>query len=210
MRRLFAAATLALLALPLLVTTTLAGGWASAVLDDDDQAPTAGQTVTVGFTLLQHAKEPTSWPTASITFTKAGSSEKLTFAAKPAGKVGHYVAEIKLPSEGSWAMQVTTQELHVETVLKPLAVKAAPAAAAPAAPAAAAAAQPAANPVAQPAPVAPAAPATPASAPVQTGSTTNLILLAVALAIAGLLGAGLLVMRRSSNLGRREGSVPGR
>lgn len=207
MRRLLAAATLALLALPLLVGTTLAGGWASAVLDDDRQEPTAGQTVTVGFTLLQHAQTPVSWPTASITFTKAGSGEKLVFAAKPAGRIGHYVAEVKLPREGSWAMQVTTPELHVETVLKPLAVKSAPAAAAPVAPAAV---QPAAIPVAQPAPVAPAAPATPPTTPVQQGSSTNLTLVALAVAIAGIVGAGLVVSRRNGNLGRREGTIPGR
>lgn len=213
MRRLFSGTALALIALVLLSGTTFAGGWASAVLDDDNQEATAGHTATVGFTLFQHAKTRVSWPTARIAFTKQGSTEAAVFAAKATGPTGHYTADVKLPSAGSWSMRIETEELQVDTVLRPIAVKAPAVAAAPVAPAAVAQpapARPAAPPqapVAQPAAVAP----TTTSVPIQPApSSTVRVLLVLALLIAGMVGAGLLVGRRNGRLGRRGGTIAGR
>ena len=108
MRNRAATATLSALALTLLLATgALAGGWANAVMDtppDDPGGP--NQPITIGFTLLQHGVTPVDWGTAQVVLTNAETGESVTVEAQPEGAVGHWVAEISVPAEGTWSYEV--------------------------------------------------------------------------------------------------------
>jgi hypothetical protein len=164
MRRPPFATALAFTAMVLLTATAVAGGWATIVLDDTNGPPTAGQPTTLGFTMWQHARTKVSWPKATITFRRDGSSQAVVVDARPQGPTGHYVADVTLPTAGDWTMTMTS-DLVIDTTFQPLTVAAVPPAVG-----APAVVQPAA-PVAAPAAVAPAAPA--ALAPAASNPTTS-------------------------------------
>ncbi|MEP6470151.1 MAG: hypothetical protein ABJC24_10305 [Chloroflexota bacterium] len=87
--------------------TTLAGGWANAIMDsppDDPGGP--NQPITIGFTLLQHGVAPVDWGTAQVVLTNEATGQSVTVDAAPQGKVGHWVAEISVPAEGTWSYEV--------------------------------------------------------------------------------------------------------
>jgi hypothetical protein len=106
-RRLALAASFASILSLVLAATAFAGGWANAVMDtppDDPAGP--NEPVTLGFTLMQHGVTPVDWGNPQILLTNADTGEQITVAAHPDGAVGHWVAEVTLPSTGSWAYEV--------------------------------------------------------------------------------------------------------
>jgi hypothetical protein len=100
----------------------LAGGWATATLDEPVDEFDAGTPTTIGFTLLQHGETPTDWTTTFVEATNHETGETLRFDATPAGEVGHWTAEITLPSPGTWDWQIQTEELFIESSFTPLTV----------------------------------------------------------------------------------------
>ena len=101
-----AAATSSLLTL-LLAATALAGGWANAVMDTPpDDPPGPNQSVTLGFTLMQHGVTPVDWGSAQIVLTNADTGEQVVATARPQGATGHWVADVTLPTSGSWSYEV--------------------------------------------------------------------------------------------------------
>ena len=91
----------------LLASTAFAGGWANAIMDappDDPGGP--NQPITIGFTLLQHGVTPVDWGPTQIVLTNAESGESVTFDAQPQGAVGHWVAEVSVPADGTWTYLV--------------------------------------------------------------------------------------------------------
>jgi hypothetical protein len=115
MRHRFPMATLIALAATLLLAgTALAGGWANAIMDEGPQdPPTAGEPITIGFTLLQHGVTPVDHGTARVTVRNAATGEELTVAARQEGASGHWIAVITFPSDGTWRYEVTTPDLLV-------------------------------------------------------------------------------------------------
>jgi hypothetical protein len=115
MRHRAIAAVLSAIALTLMMATSaLAGGWAEAVMDtppDDPGGP--GQPITIGFTLLQHGVTPVDWGTTQVVLTNDATGKSVTFNARPQGAVGHWVAEISVPAEGTWAYEVR-HDLEIE------------------------------------------------------------------------------------------------
>jgi hypothetical protein len=113
MRKLLAAAVLTLTVLGV-AAPAAAGGWAVTTLDPLAAAPAAGEPFDVGFTVRQHGRTPVSMPDAAIIVTDA-AGVATRFAATPEGAVGHHVATVVLPTDGtySWAVehQLGTQEL---------------------------------------------------------------------------------------------------
>ena len=103
-----AATAISALALTLfLASTAFAGGWANAVMDappDDPGGP--NQPITIGFTLLQHGVTPVDWGPTQIVLTNAETGESATFDARPQGAVGHWVAEVSIPADGTWSYEV--------------------------------------------------------------------------------------------------------
>ena len=124
--------------------TALAGGWANAIMDsprDDPGGP--NQPITIGFTLLQHGVTPVDWGTAQVVLTNQATGQSVTVDAAPQGKVGHWVAEIRVPAEGTWNYEVR-HDLEITMVgFDPIVIGEVAAAPAAAATSAAASVQPA-------------------------------------------------------------------
>jgi hypothetical protein len=115
MRHRFPTAALSALAASLLLAgTALAGGWANAIMDDPPQdPPSAGEAITIGFTLMQHGVTPVDGGATMVTVRNPATGEELTVAARHDGPSGHWVAVITFPSDGTWRYEVTTTDLVV-------------------------------------------------------------------------------------------------
>jgi len=102
------AALAALAATMILAGTALAGGWANAVMDEPPPSdpPSAGEPITIGFTLLQHGVTPVNDPAPTVTVRNA-TGEELSVIATQEGASGHWVAVITFPSDGTWRYEVT-------------------------------------------------------------------------------------------------------
>lgn len=85
-----------------------AGGWTLVVLDQTPQDVRAGQEFQVGFMVLQHGTEPIGGLEPKIDLTETGSGQKLSFTASPQGELGHYIADLTLPSAGTWEWAIET------------------------------------------------------------------------------------------------------
>jgi hypothetical protein len=107
MRSRVAAAVSAIALTLLLASTAFAGGWANAIMDAPPADPGGpNQPITIGFTLLQHNVTPVDWGNTQIVLSNAATGESVTFGAQPQGAVGHWVAEISVPAEGTWTYTV--------------------------------------------------------------------------------------------------------
>ena len=104
MRKLLATAVLALATLAVAAPAG-AGGWAVTTLDPLAAAPVAGQPFEVGFTIRQHGRTPVTMEEAAIIVTDA-AGVATRFAAVPQGPVGHHVATVELPADGSYRWAV--------------------------------------------------------------------------------------------------------
>jgi hypothetical protein len=91
---------IAVLAAMLMTIPALAGGWAVITLDELPLDVVAGESLTVGFTVLQHGKTPMAGLDPTVTIE--AKTERVVVFAEEQGKPGHYVADIMFPSEGTW------------------------------------------------------------------------------------------------------------
>ena len=103
------AALAAVAAALILAGTAFAGGWANAVMDEPPPSdpPSAGEPITIGFTLLQHGVTPVNNPAPTVTVRNAATGEELSVTATQEGASGHWVAVITYPSDGTWRYEVT-------------------------------------------------------------------------------------------------------
>ncbi len=95
-----------------LAAPTLAGGWATIALDSPPKAPVAGETQSIGFTVLQHGHNPVheiygEKITPHLTAMNRTTGEKVRVEARQQGAVGHFVAEVTFPSAGTWEWEIT-------------------------------------------------------------------------------------------------------
>ncbi|MEZ4518566.1 MAG: hypothetical protein R3C44_17680 [Chloroflexota bacterium] len=73
----------------------------------------AGETYTIGFTVLQHGQTPVhelgeGYPVEPVLFaTNPVTDEHVQVDALPTKKPGHFETEITFPSEGEWKWSVT-------------------------------------------------------------------------------------------------------
>ena len=116
---------LAVAALFALAAPALAGGWAITTVDTLPQEFRAGETYTIGFTILQHGTMPFEGAETEIRVISTTTRERHTFAGRPEGAKGHYVAEVRVPSAGEWRWEVQPgwfekQDLGLLNVLPPL------------------------------------------------------------------------------------------
>jgi hypothetical protein len=122
------AATLAALALPLLfVAPVLAGGWAEVRPDAAAtiEPPREGQTVEIGFTVLQHGETPAGWVTPTVHLVDITSGATLDVPASGRGPDGHFVATFTPSTAGFWSWTVSFPELAFDRIPVTLAVHAA-------------------------------------------------------------------------------------
>jgi hypothetical protein len=92
--------------------STSAGGWTVVSLDS---APVvrSGDEVEIGFTVLRHGTTPESNDDLVVLVTDAhGGIHR--FPARQAGAVGHHVATINLPDEGSYHWSVQGQFVEAD------------------------------------------------------------------------------------------------
>jgi hypothetical protein len=132
MRHRAATALLSATALTLLLASTaLAGGWAMATQDtppDDPGGP--NQPITIGFTLLQHGVTPVDWGATQVVLTNDETGESVIVDARQQGPTGHWVAEISVPSTGTWSYDVRHELEIAMTGFEPITIGSAGAAAA--------------------------------------------------------------------------------
>jgi len=102
MKRLLLGLALAGLLLPAAAT---AGGFATVQLSSLPAGTDAGGTWTPTMTILQHGVTPLDDLQPAVRITD-GSGEIQTFAARPAGEPGTYVAEVRFPSTGTWRYEI--------------------------------------------------------------------------------------------------------
>jgi len=82
-----------------------AGGWAVITLDELPANVVAGNSLTIGFTVLQHGKTPMADLDPTIV-AQLSESESFVAHAKPDDKPGHYTATVTFPKEGQWAWSI--------------------------------------------------------------------------------------------------------
>lgn len=97
----------ALAAALLVASPATAGGWAISSLDPLPEL-VAGEEIPVGFTILQHGVTPTGGEDLGevSVVIRSDSGRNETFAARPDGAEGHFVAEVTFPESGSFTWTV--------------------------------------------------------------------------------------------------------
>jgi plastocyanin len=104
-RRSILGATLAL-AVAMLAAPVLAGGYATVRLDEPPGDVVAGTPFRFGFTVRQHDVTPTNDVTPIVRARNMETGEEITANARQEGTVGHFVAELTLPTAGNWKWAV--------------------------------------------------------------------------------------------------------
>src|SRR5687768_3280041 len=127
-RRSIFAFVLVILAMLALAVPALAGGWAMVTLDSLPRELHAGESIQLGFTVLQHGKTPTNKDlngdplTPLLTAVKQGgaattqakAAETIRVEARQQGPTGHYVVDLTFPSDGTWAWQIALPTYYVQ------------------------------------------------------------------------------------------------
>ncbi len=102
MKKVFVLLALVALSAP---ASALAGGWATAGLSPP-QGVGAGDTWNAEVKILQHGETPLEGATPSVVIRNASTGAEKTFAAKPTGEPGIYLAKVVFPSSGKWSYAV--------------------------------------------------------------------------------------------------------
>jgi hypothetical protein len=82
-----------------------AGGWATVELGRAPSGLVAGTPWRVELIVKQHGITPMEGVKPSIRIVNGAGVER-TFAARPTGRAGHYVAEVSFPSAGTWRARI--------------------------------------------------------------------------------------------------------
>jgi hypothetical protein len=99
-----------------LATPALAGGWVVVTLDSLPYDIQAGQTISLGFMVLQHGETPIDnnpWenkplvPLLSATNKETG--ETIYANARKEGPLGHFIVDVVFPKAGSWDVEITPE-----------------------------------------------------------------------------------------------------
>ena len=102
--RMFLVAGLLLAGTFLLVSPTLAGGWAVITLDELPGEVVAGQPLEIGFMVRQHGVTPMEGLTPNVYARQADLN--VIAHAKAQGDTGHYVATLTFPQPGEWTWSI--------------------------------------------------------------------------------------------------------
>jgi len=113
----------------IIVSAVFAGGWAVITLDELPVTATAGEPLTIGFTVLQHGKTPTSGLSPTIVFTLPKEKQFSVIAEED--DTGHYTASVTFPQEGEWEWTINA---FMEQPMPAISVAAAPVMTAPSQP----------------------------------------------------------------------------
>jgi hypothetical protein len=89
-----------------ITTPAYAGGWAVVVLDAPPDNVRAGDSVSIGFTVLQHGQTPLAGLTPVVRARLSTGGDLIRAEAVPEGAVGHYTADLVFPLEGEWTWEI--------------------------------------------------------------------------------------------------------
>jgi len=120
MRKIARSFTVAAVLLLITVPIASAGGWAVITIDELPTAITAGQSISIGFTVRQHGQTLRSDLEPSVRFDRADAQESFQVTAQRQGGEGHYVAEIEFPSAGQWNWHVDIEQFGMITQPMPM------------------------------------------------------------------------------------------
>jgi hypothetical protein len=94
-----------LLAFAAMAGTAHAGGWATVELGETPTGLVADEPWQVELIVKQHGVTPLDGVTPSVKIDN-GEGMVRTFAARPAGRPGTYVAEVDFPAAGTWKTRI--------------------------------------------------------------------------------------------------------
>jgi hypothetical protein len=83
-----------------------AGGWATVELGESPSGLAAGKPWRVELIVKQHGITPMEGVRPSITIVSPKGARH-TFAARPTARVGHYVATVEFPANGTWSAEIS-------------------------------------------------------------------------------------------------------
>lgn len=128
-KRLALKTLLALAAVLALATPALAGGAAVIVLDETPTDVRAGDTLHLGFTVLQHGVRPVHYwegmgpVTPRLVATHRETGEALRADAVADGAVeGHFTVDVTFPGEGTWEWAILPEPFALLNTFEPLTV----------------------------------------------------------------------------------------
>jgi hypothetical protein len=120
LRRLGASIALTVLVVLLGGAPVIAGGWAGIALDAPPEPPVAGETLRIGFTVLQHGHNPVNeihdqQVTPDLNATNRETADTVRVEARQQGAIGHFVVDVTLPSAGTWEWRITPDPFPLVT-----------------------------------------------------------------------------------------------
>lgn len=83
-----------------------AGGWAVTALDEYPDEPVAGETLDIGYTILQHGRTPVSVDETEIRIRHRDTGTVVVVPGVPAATVGRYTAEVTFPHSGEYEWEI--------------------------------------------------------------------------------------------------------
>lgn len=110
------------------VTGVGAGNWAVITLDEPPVDVRAGETTSIGFTVLRHGETPIhdlgdGVPLeAMLVATNVATGEQIEAAGRPTKERGHFVVEVVFPSSGQWEWSIEPRPLMGKTFFDPVEV----------------------------------------------------------------------------------------
>ena len=97
---------IALVLLLVIAPAAAAGGWAIVTVDQLPGEVRAGDTLRLGFMVLQHGKTPTNQVEPYLQAYNSESGETVRANAVQEGSEGHFVVEIAFPGAGTWEWEI--------------------------------------------------------------------------------------------------------
>lgn len=123
-RRPLIAVPIAALALSLAAATALAGGWAEVRPDASTTTePSEGDTIVLGFTVLQHSVTPAGWVSPTVHLVDLNSGATHDVRAIQQGADGHFQATTPPLTAGYWTWSVSFPELESDELVNIVAVR---------------------------------------------------------------------------------------
>ena len=96
-------------------SVAVAGGWAVVTMDELPAQITAGQALTLGFTVRQHGKTLRDDLQPLLHFAREGTTESFTVTAEREGASGHYSASVTIAAAGQWNWRVDIEQFGMLT-----------------------------------------------------------------------------------------------
>lgn len=106
LKKFIVAGGLTLILVGLVVSSSMAGGWAVITLDNLPESPRVGEKLSIGFMVLQHGVTPTNEVEPYLQANNANTGDSIKLSATQEGPEGHFTIAVTFPSEGTWDWEI--------------------------------------------------------------------------------------------------------